>query len=194
MSAIVGMDPRAIPAGLDYPFVGWGKGNRGGAQWHRPLLRTATPNDLDAIYEIETRCFKEKRFRRDHVDWILRNERCRTLVEEDQGRLLGAAMLLFESQACRILSVAVVSEARRQGIASRMMQAAQRLAEGYRCTMVRLEVSTQNHAAIAFYRNLGYKTDGVLYGYYSWGEDAYSMILPLPVATDGADASRVRST
>ena len=149
------------------------------------LLRPATPKDLDGIYRIETACFKERRFRRDHLDWILRNERALTLVEEtDGGRLDGAIMLLFEGPFCRVLSVATMPEHRRHGLGTKMMQAAEAEARRRACVRVRLEVSTRNYAAIEFYRGLGYRTDGVLYGYYSWGEDAYSMARSLAEGTD----------
>ena len=46
----------------------------------------------------------------------------------------------------------------------------------------RLEVSTRNAAAIALYREEGYRTEGFLPGYYSWGEDAFSMRKVLPNA------------
>jgi ribosomal protein S18 acetylase RimI-like enzyme len=148
------------------------------------LLRPARPSDLDAIYRIEIACFQEHRFRKDHVDWILRNERAGTFVEEnDRGRLDGAIMLLFEGLFCRVLSIATMPERRREGLGTQMMQAAEDEARKRGCTRVRLEVSTQNYGAIEFYRGLGYKTDGVLYGYYSWGEDAYSMIRSLEDAS-----------
>jgi ribosomal-protein-alanine N-acetyltransferase len=140
------------------------------------LLRTATLADLEGIYRIETACFKQRRFRRDHVDWILRNERALTLVEEDGAHLDGAIMLLFEGQVCRVLSVATMPERRRHGLGTQMMNAAEHEARKRGCAQVRLEVSTRNYGAIEFYRGLGYQTDGVLYGYYSWGEDAYSMV------------------
>ena len=154
------------------------------------LLRRATPHDLEAIYNIEVACFKERRFRRDHVDWILRNERTVTLVEEaDGGRLDGAIMLLFEGQFCRVLSIATMPEHRRHGLGTVMMQAAEAEARKRACLRVRLEVSTQNYGAIEFYRGLGYRTDGVLYGYYSWGEDAYSMVRSLAEPSDPTGAS-----
>ncbi len=141
------------------------------------MLRVATPTDLEAIYRVEIVCFKERRFRKDHVDWILRNERAKTFVAQgDDGTLQGAIMLLFEGPSCRVLSVATMPEFRRRGLGNEMMRAAEDEAHRRNCTRVRLEVSTQNYGAIEFYRGLGYKTDGVLYGYYSWGEDAYSMI------------------
>lgn len=146
------------------------------------MLRRATPADLEDIYLIEIACFKERRFRRDHVDWILRNDRAVTFVEEDGAQLAGAIMLLIEGQVCRVLSVATMPEFRRRHLGTEMMAAAEEEARRRGCAQVRLEVSTRNYGAIEFYRRLGYRTDGVLYGYYSWGEDAYSMLRPILTA------------
>ena len=151
----------------------------------RALLRVTVPDDLDALYRFEILCFREHRFRRDHVDWILRNERAVTLIEDGPGGVTAAMMLLFEGQVCRVLSVAVAPEARRRGKGTHMMQAAETISRERGCSTIRLEVSAKNLGAIEFYRRLGYRTDGVLYGYYSWGEDAYSMrkaVVPTPRA------------
>ena len=156
------------------------------------MLRPATPEDLDAIYRIEIECFRERRFRRDHVDWILRNERALTLVEENGSDLAGAIMLLFEGQVCRVLSVATMPGHRRKHLGTAMMKAAEEEAAKRGCAQVRLEVSTRNYGAIEFYRGLCYKTDGVLYGYYSWGEDAYSMLRSVQaVETTAGTSARV---
>ncbi len=152
------------------------------------MLRRATPADLEAIYRIEVACFKERRFRRDHVEWILRNERAVTFVEDDGQTLAGAIMLLCEGQVCRVLSVATMPEHRRKHLGIEMMEAAEDEARRRGAAQVRLEVSTRNYGAIEFYRRLGYKTDGVLYGYYSWGEDAYSMVRSVPPPEAAADA------
>lgn len=117
------------------------------------------------------------------MDWILRNERALTLVEDEGTNLAGAIMLLFEGQVCRVLSIATMPESRRRGLGTEMMQTAEREARARGCAQVRLEVSTRNIGAIEFYRRLGYRTDGVLYGYYSWGEDAYSMTRSLAETT-----------
>ena len=154
------------------------------------MLRRACPDDLEAIYRIEIACFKERRFRRDHVEWVLRNDRAVTLVEEDGADLAGAIMLLVEGQVCRVLSVATMPDRRRKHLGTEMMKAAEEEARRRGCAQVRLEVSTRNYGAIEFYRGLGYRTDGVLYGYYSWGEDAYSMVRSLGPGEElrGADA------
>lgn len=138
-------------------------------------LRIAGPEDLSALYRFEILCFREHRFRRDHVDWILRHERALTLVEDGHDGLTAAMMLLFEGSVCRVLSVAVAPDHRRHGIGTSMMEAAEMTCRERGLSTIRLEVSTNNLAAIEFYRHLGYRSDGVLRGYYSWGEDAYSM-------------------
>src|SRR2546428_11558854 len=68
-----------------------------------------------------------------------------------------------------------------------MMQAAEAVCRERGLSTIRLEVSTKNLVAIEFYRRLGYRTDGVLYGYYSWGEDAYSMHKAIVPTTSAAD-------
>jgi ribosomal protein S18 acetylase RimI-like enzyme len=143
------------------------------------LLRVGRLGDLGELVRLEAACFDEGRFHRGQLRWILRNANALTLVE-DMGRdLAGAVMLLFESRACRVLSVAVVPPLRRRGLATSMMMAAERIARERGCMTIRLEVSTRNVAAIELYRTLGYKVDGLLPRYYSWGDDAHSMRKPL---------------
>ncbi|HKZ98293.1 MAG TPA: GNAT family N-acetyltransferase [Thermoplasmata archaeon] len=146
------------------------------------MLRLARLGDLDALVRIEKTCFPRGQFRRDHLEWIIRNERGLTLVEETARGLEGALMLLLESRVCRVLSVAVMPSARRRGLATTMLAAAEDAARRRGAVRIRLEVSTRNAAAIELYRSLGYEMEGVLPRYYSWGEDAFSMSKPLSPA------------
>lgn len=143
------------------------------------------------LYHLERTCFGERHFRREHLDWILRNPRAVTLIEDGGTVMLGALMLLFEGSVCRVLSVAVVPDARRRGLGSRLMRAAEEASGERRCTVVRLEVSTENPGAVEFYRRLGYEVDGILPGYYSWGEDAFSMHKIVPsLSSEGGALTR----
>ncbi len=72
-----------------------------------------------------------------------------------------------------------------------MMQAAEAVCRERGLLTIRLEVSTKNLVAIEFYRRLGYRTDGVLYSYYSWGEDAYSMHKPIIPPSSAESSQRV---
>lgn len=144
------------------------------------MLRIAGPSDLEALHRLEILCFREHPFRQDHIAWVLGNDHALTLVDEAADGLTAAMMLLFEGRTCRVLSVAVAPVVRRRGIATRLMRTAEAICRERGLSGIRLEVSTQNLAAIELYRGLGYRTDGVLYGYYSWGEDAYSMGKTVP--------------
>lgn len=170
---------------LDYPFVKR-KGKVLILRSAPALLRLGRLDDMGELVRIEELCFEKGQFRRDHLEWILRNERAITLVEDSGRGLEGAVMLLFESRVCRVLSVAVVPAARRRGLARTMMQAVEVLARRRGAARVRLEVSTENLAAIELYRSLGYGMEGLLPRYYSWGEDAFSMSKPLEAEAPAA--------
>jgi len=168
------MNFQAIRVGLDYSFERRKREN-GRRRSLALVLRSAAIRDLPELLRLEELCFQEGRFRRGHLRWILRNPSAAAFVADTGHGLSGAIMLLFESRVCRIISVAVVPAARRQGLATNLMREAERVGLARGCAVLRLEVSTANLAAIELYRTLGYKSDGVLPRYYSWGEDAYAM-------------------
>lgn len=157
------------------------------------MLRIATPADLRELYRIEVVCFREGRFRVEHIEWIVTNPNALTLVVPGPDGFLGSIMLLFERSGCRVLSVAVVPSARRNGYGSEMMRAAEEAARDRACAFMRLEVSTLNTGAVEFYRRLGYAVDGVLYGYYSWGEDAYSMVKRVTTETRSSTPTNIHA-
>jgi len=142
------------------------------------MLRPATPADLDALCHLEDACFRERRFKRDHVAWILQHPGAFTIVDADGG-VRAAVMVLVGDGVSRVLSVAVLPAFRRRGLGRALMEAAEALSLNRGARTVQLEVGVTNVAAIALYRALGYRSDGRMPGYYSWGEDALSMTKPL---------------
>ncbi len=76
-----------------------------------------------------------------------------------------------------VLTLAVAPQARRQGIARRLMEHACRLPQG-RPARVFLEVATDNAAALALYDRLGFLRMGLRPAYYARGlttQDAVTM-------------------
>ena len=60
----------------------------------------------------------------------------------------------------QIVSMWVAPEARRYGVASRLLEAARAWAESHGVATLRLFVTSENHAAIALYKRLGFMQTG----------------------------------
>ncbi|HEV8594321.1 MAG TPA: N-acetyltransferase, partial [Thermoplasmata archaeon] len=131
-----------------------------------------------ALYELEELCFAERRFRKEHLLYILKNPRAASFVYEN-GSVLGSLMVQDEKVLTRVLSIGVHPRHRRQGIGRALMSTAEDTARRFRSPKVRLEVNTNNRGALAFYQTLGYEILETLPRYYSWGDDAYAMAKPV---------------
>jgi ribosomal-protein-alanine N-acetyltransferase len=138
------------------------------------VIRRANTDDVEELYLLETICFRERRFKREHILWILHNPHAATFIDREE-KTRGTLMLLIEGNVCRVLSLAVHPSCRLKGHGRQLRAVAERWAKENGATAVKLEVSTSNNGAIEFYRKLGYENAGLLSHYYSWGEDAYSM-------------------
>ena len=75
----------------------------------------------------------------------------------------------------RSLTVAVLPEFRRQGIARELMRQMEHWAKERGAASVMLEVETLNESAIALYQALGYSQISTRANYYGFGQDAYVM-------------------
>lgn len=85
----------------------------------------------------------------------------------EDGRLLGYAMLALQPFDAELEAILVASEARRQGVAGRLLDRVIAAARDRQLERLLLEVRAGNQAAIALYRAAGLQLDGVRKGYYS---------------------------
>jgi len=82
-------------------------------------------------------------------------------------------------KAGRILTLDIISEARRMGLASLLMQECEHRLRDFGCTEVYLETAVNNGPALRLYRKLGYQILRTLPGYYAASLDAFLMGKPL---------------
>jgi len=148
------------------------------------LIRPMTPDDMPEVMEIErvafTNPWSPELLRRELThDWstIL-------LAEEEVApglrRLLGFAIFWVVHDELHILNVATDPPQRRRGVARAVMNATLERGRQRRCTLATLEVRRSNEAALALYRDMGFRAVGVRPNYYvDEGEDAIVMILDL---------------
>lgn len=78
-----------------------------------------------------------------------------------------------------IVSIAIIDEYRRKGIATRLLEEALQGFREYEASESFLEVRESNIEAVNFYEKIGYVRKKVLPGYYRDGEDALLFICPL---------------
>jgi ribosomal-protein-alanine N-acetyltransferase len=150
-------------------------------------IREATISDLDQIITINRLTLPENYpyyFFLDH----LREYNLAFFVADINGKVVGYVMPRIELgfsnlrslpvlvRKGHIVSIAVLSEYRRRGIATALLTASMRaMKDYYRAEEVYLEVRVSNIPAINLYRKLGFKEAKVLKYYYADGEDAYLM-------------------
>lgn len=102
-------------------------------------------------------------------------------VAHDNGKLLGFAGGMVVDNDIQILDVAVDPDQRRRGIARKLLAHVSYDAQMLGATTASLEVETENAAAIALYRALGFEQIGCRRDYYGAGNDALVMQTSLPL-------------
>ena len=145
-------------------------------------VRRGAPGDLAGLMALEEASFTVDRMSRRSLRRLLSGKTADVLLaEEPGGAPLGAAVLLRRkgSRRERLYSLAVDPAARGRGVGRLLMEAVLTAARSRGAAEVGLEVRTENEAAIALYRSMGFAVEGVREGYYADGAPALVMRLPL---------------
>ena len=153
-------------------------------------LRKFVPNDLQAVMQTNRVCLPEN-----YTDFFFIDLHQRFpetfIVAEDDGKLLGYIMCRIEMglssmglgglvRKGHVVSIAVMPQVRRRGIAQAVINKSLEGMQYYRAKQAFLEVRVTNEPAIALYKKLGFEISKTINGYYSDGEDAYVMTKKLP--------------
>jgi [ribosomal protein S18]-alanine N-acetyltransferase len=142
------------------------------------MLRTMTPEDLDAVLVLERSLFGEEAWSRQMLEGELAEQprsRC-YLVADDDGVITGYAGLLVAANQADVVTLAVAADRWGQGAGSALLEALLAEAVRRRCTEVFLEVRTDNTRAQRLYRRYGFSQIGIRKGYYQpSGADALVM-------------------
>jgi ribosomal protein S18 acetylase RimI-like enzyme len=76
--------------------------------------------------------------------------------------LVATCMAGYEGHRGWINYLAVAPQYRRQGVATRMMEAAEKSLKAAGCPKINLQVRTSNKSVIQFYKSIGFSTDDVI--------------------------------
>jgi ribosomal-protein-alanine N-acetyltransferase len=105
------------------------------------------------------------------------NSRYFLVATNDADQIVGYAAVLVVAPGVEadVLTVAVLPEYARQGIATHFMNELEKWSKDKQALAMMLEVGVDNSGAIALYEKLGYKTITTRKNYYGQGLDAFVM-------------------
>ena len=148
-------------------------------------LRKFTPNDLQTVMHINRLCLPEN-----YMDFFFMDLHQRFpetfIVAEQDGKIVGYIMCRIEVGLAslglgglirkgHVVSIAVLPQGRRKGVAQALMTRAMKGMLHYKAKLCYLEVRVTNDPGVALYKKLGFEVSRTIHGYYSDGEDAYVM-------------------
>jgi ribosomal-protein-alanine N-acetyltransferase len=148
-------------------------------------LRKFVPDDLQKVMQINRVCLPEN-----YTDFFFMDLHQRFpetfIVAEENGEIAGYIMCRIEVglsnygfgglvRKGHVVSIAVMPQYRRKGIATAVINKALEGMQYYKAKQCFLEVRVTNDAGISLYKKLGFEITRTINGYYSDGEDAYVM-------------------
>lgn len=137
-------------------------------------VRCATPADIDALLQIESASFPGNRLDRRRFRYLIKQANSVTLVDADGDAVRGYILVLLRASSrwARVYSVATHPAHLGQGVATRLIEAAEQAARARGCTGMRLEIRVDNAASLALFSRRGYTVFGRHHDYYHDGADA----------------------
>ena len=148
-------------------------------------VRKFKPEDLQSIMQINRVCLPENYTDMFFIDLHQRFPET-FIVAEDNGSIIGYAMSRVEVglgnfslggliRKGHVVSIAVLPQGRRKGIATALIKATMEGMVYYKAKQIYLEVRVTNAAGIDLYKKLDLEVTRTINGYYNDGEDAYVM-------------------
>lgn len=147
-------------------------------------LRDYSPPDLETLYEIDQACYARGiAYSRRELRWYLNQRGSLCIVAQAMGvadsALLGFLIAHYRGAEGYIVTIDVQETNRRAGVGSALLQETERRLANAGVHYVGLQTATNNEAGVAFWQRHGYRTSGVIPGYYLGRIDAYEMFKEL---------------
>lgn len=145
-------------------------------------LRDYRPQDFERLLGIDQVCFVEGiAYSEREMSYFLGRPSAVRIVAEEAGKIQGFIVAdrfrprRSQQSMGQIITIDVLPEARRTGLGSRLLDAAEERLKQTGCTYVSLETAIDNQAAMRFYKKHGYVGLKILPNYYLDSIDALLM-------------------
>jgi len=140
-------------------------------------IRDFKPEDFETLWKIDQQCFPPGiSYSRQELKVYVRHKGSFTLlaVECDTATIAGF-IVAYSGPIGHIITIDVIAEARRSGVGSLLLRAAEARLQAGGARAVGLETAVDNLAALSFYKRHGYSVIRTWPRYYSNGVDALVM-------------------
>ena len=129
------------------------------------------------MYRLDQSCFEPGvAYSRDELRRFLSMSSFEGVVAESEGRVVGFAIgYLSRGRVAHVVTLDVDPARRREGLGRELLENLLGRFASHGARRARLEVSTENRGAIAFYEKLEFSRLGTIRDYYSPGSDAFEM-------------------
>jgi ribosomal-protein-alanine N-acetyltransferase len=152
-------------------------------------IRRLTIADLSAIERIEQRVYPTPWSRSMFAGELAKPSSVSLGAFDENGVLTGYLIVSRYVDAWHVMNIAVDTDARRAGVASRLLEALFELTAGDSRRGYTLEVRVSNRAAIALYERFGFTTSGVRRGYYTDNREDARIMWKDPISEASAGRS-----
>ena len=145
------------------------------------LIRDFEPEDFEILWHIDQECFPPRiAYSRRELGTYMRRRESFTLVAAngDEGGIAGF-IVACGGRSGHIITIDVIAGARRAGLGSLLLRAAEERLYAAGAETVGLETAVDNTAALSFYKRHGYHVINTSPRYYANGVDALVLMKEL---------------
>ena len=136
-----------------------------------PGIYIANADEIDAIVEIEKKCFPKKvAYSKRQIEYLILNANSDCLIEKEDGVIRAFLIVTYRQRSltCNIETIDVDPSFKNRGIGLKLLKAAEVEMNRRGMRWSQLEVSEGNEAALKVYKNAGYTFKEKLEGYYKF--------------------------
>jgi ribosomal protein S18 acetylase RimI-like enzyme len=135
--------------------------------------------DFDALHMLDLACYPPGiSYSRRTLKWFLALPGAACLVAksgDDAHEIVGFIIAEADGADGHVITIDIAKSCRRSGVGTALLHEMERRLAARGVRRVSLETATTNEPAVAFWQRHGYRSHGVLPGYYLGRLDAYSM-------------------
>jgi len=134
-------------------------------------IQLANANEIDAIFEIEQKCFPGKvGYSKRQLEYLILNANSDCLIEKRDGIVRAFLIVTYRqgSSTCNIETIDVDPAFKNKGIGLKLLKASEIDMKRRGMAWSQLEVSEGNEAALKLYRKAGYTFKERIEGYYKF--------------------------